>query len=106
MNEVIESNEFKRIYNELVEYKTLEKELGINLITLFSVFKYGLYFIKKNEVYEVNPIDISMDVGEEPSILFLNVWYYDELDEQRTTELYFEDYGKTWSLDRSELEDV
>ena len=91
-------------YEKLQQLENIEEELGIDLITLFAVFKSGLYFIKNNEIFSVEPIDISIYVGEDPFILFLNVWYYDELDEQRTTELYFEDYGKTWSLDRSELE--
>ena len=91
-------------YEKLQQLENIEEKLDIDLITLFSVFKSGLYFIKNNEVYEVNPIDISIYVGEDPFILFLNVWYYDELDEQRTTELYFEDYGKTWWLEKPEEE--
>ena len=35
---------FAQIITELCEYKTIEEELGIDLITLFSALKYGIYY--------------------------------------------------------------
>ena len=91
-------------YEKLQQLENIEEELGIDLITLFAVFKKGLYFIKNNEIFSVNPIDISIDVGEYPFKLFFIVWYHNEQFEQKTTELDFKDYGKTWGLTRKELE--
>lgn len=122
--EGIESNEFEKICDELIEYKSLEKELGIDLITLFKALKKGIWY-KHNEM-KVNPkyydnndrwdwcdlpyyietkkivIEYIKKFGLRKSndkLLFFSVRAYDDW-----YELYFEDYGKTWALTREELE--
>lgn len=122
--EGIESSEFERICDELIEYKSLEKELGIDLITLFKALKKGIWY-KHNEM-KVNPkyydnndrwdwcdlpyyietkkivIEYIKKFGLRKSndkLLFFSVRAYDDW-----YELYFEDYGKTWALTKEELE--
>ena len=95
---------FKRIsrdcdilYNflqKLGKLEDIEEELGIDLFTLFKALKQGHIWVKKqNEVISSCEYDLGLtgttydlyckDVGE---------W------------LLVKEYGKTWSLDRRELE--
>ena len=80
--------------NELKQYKDIEEELGIDLITLFKALKNGIW------IYDTNGIKMSTDLFtngltfnycEQPSIQ-----YYDRL-------FYLKDYGKTWALTKEEL---
>lgn len=75
----VESNVFEKICNELIEYKSLEEELGIDLITLFKAFKNGIYY-----------------KGKDNTINFCKI--------KESIYVKLKDYGKTWALDRSELE--
>ena len=77
--EGIESNEFERICDELIEYKSLEEELGIDLITLFKAFKNGIYY-----------------KGKDNTINFCKI--------KESIYVKLKDYGKTWALTKGELE--
>ena len=61
------------------KYKEIEKELGIDLITLFKAFKNGIYYKGKDNIINFCKVKESIYVK-------------------------LKDYGKTWALDRSELE--
>ena len=80
----------------------IEEELGIDLVTLFSALKNGVYyFAKQNQLMfdYVSLISNYIDVGPHDKLSYSFITFYD-----RQT-LSFEDYGKTFSLTREELED-
>ena len=96
----IESNEFEEICNQLIEYKSLEEELGIDLPILFKAIlgnviyvktkddEFNIYAFYRNDryEYEVNIKEKRIEIG------FID-------DEKLYYEYYdFKDYGKTWSL--------
>lgn len=92
------SKHFKVIRDEInkaSQYDSLEKELGIDLITLFKALINGIY------AYDhANDIDHMKIIST----------FYDTKDMECLTdfdgdifEYNFEDYGKTWALTREEL---
>ena len=80
-------------FQDLQEYRKIEDELGINLITLFKALKDGI-FIKGDE----SVIDIRDDR------LYLSYipekWFIEHYD---LGTFSFKDYGKTWALTKEEL---
>ena len=87
----------------LEEYRKIEKELGIDLITLFKALKHGVY-------YKV----INKDSPNYGKIFFdkyvLWGWnidsdgnYFAMMQSQMQT-FNLKDYGKTWALTKEELE--
>ena len=78
-----------KIVNELIQYKTIEKELGIDLITLFKALKNGFY--TKTARYT----GYGMGVSIEKKCLWREEWQDDIY--------YFKDYSKTWALTKEEL---
>ena len=90
------------IFNKLGKLEDLEEEIGIDLITLFSALKNGVYyFAKQNQLMfdYVSLISNYIDVGPHDKLSYSFITFYD-----RQT-LSFEDYGKTFALTREELED-
>lgn len=82
---------------ELIEYKKIEEELGIDLDVLFKASK-GIV------VYNESKTAIQIDVI--PTIDLFNkrlIVYTGDLSRPYKT-LYFKDYGKTWALTKEELE--
>ena len=89
------SCEEKEIAKEVkwLEINEFEKELGIDLVTLFKAFN-GLFYKKDNEIkfschiavidYGIYILEESMTIGE-------------------GIKLYFDDYGKTWALTKEVL---
>ena len=69
----------------LEQYKNIEKELGIDLITLFKALKNGIYCKIGNKIEHILAPHLS--------------WYC-----QQIYICNINDYGKTWSLTREELE--
>ena len=111
--EGIESSEFERICDELIEYKSLEEELGIDLIILFKALKEGVWFSFKN--MKTESFSVKYKNKKHHIIPKLKVYqnavgainWYLEIAHKNWSYNYFlypEYYGKTWSLDRSELE--
>jgi len=78
-----------KIVNELIQYKKIEEELGIDLITLFKALKNGFY--TKTARYT----GYGMGVSIEKKCLWREEWQDDIY--------YFKDYGKTWALTKEEL---
>lgn len=84
---------FLRIVAEMRQYKTIEKELGIDLETLFKALKDGIYFKVKDKIYFTN--GLNLDFKEKA--LF-------EFNEYGDYEIYeLDEYGKTWALTKKEL---
>lgn len=86
-----------QVMNELVAYKQIEQELGIDLTTLFKAF---------NEIVfrDGNVINFSHRI-----ILIKNHygWCIEPLEmrlQNKQLFLLLKDYGKTWALTRKELE--
>lgn len=98
--------DFDVIETELKEHeqnKTLEQELGIDLVTLFKALKNGACFKRydKNGNVEIKRVpleNISLrKSGEE--------WVFDiKLKNFSTGYIIRGNYGKTWALTREELE--
>ena len=94
----LDIDKLNRIYD-------LEKELGIPLEVLFKALKEGIWFKNKNgKLRNVDKIHLN-------SLLFwMGKFAVDCLPEEEIEEgfnyiqLHFKDYGKTWSLDRKDLE--
>lgn len=85
------ANRFKNILETIKEYKIIEKELGIDLITLFKALKDGIY---------VN--------GEKVDVLlFYDMDFFNktsfQLHASNGINYYIKDYGKTWALTKEEL---
>lgn len=78
---------------ELIEYKKIEKELGIDLITLYKCFKSTKFYVKNlfNEIIEVQSDIVRFDIG--------NGYVYFGTDYCPLSS-----YGKTWALTKKELE--
>lgn len=83
---------------EYEQYKTTEKEFGIDLLTLIKALKNGIYssfvdssnkriILKSNEVLLLKTLD-GLDC------------FFEDNDERF---LLFSDYGKTWALTKEEL---
>ncbi len=100
------TNRFKNILETIKEYKTLEEELGIDLITLVNAMRNGVYVINiYNEI-----------TFEEPMICFnqekgTDLYVLESITQSPPKELcesfnyYLKDYGKTWALTKEELKD-
>ena len=78
-----------------------KEELGIDLITLFSALKYGVYYLASDGQLIHDYVSLTNN--------YINVGAHDKLSysfmtflEKRT--LLFTDYSKTWALTKEELE--
>lgn len=83
----------EKLENELKIYKNIEREFGIDLITLVNALKNGIY-IRDDK----NIIDIRDD--------YLYLTYRQDqwlLDHYVLGRFYLKDYGKTWALTKEEL---
>ena len=87
--------EYEVIKNTLNKYKDIEKELGIELVTLFSILRTGGYIWVKN-------------------CKGINEWHVESLKQRGLDKQWYltysnnvrvklKDYGKTWALTRKEL---
>ena len=92
--EGIESSEFERICDELIEYKSFEEELGIDLITLFKAISNEKGIWKK--VYGTK------DFVNTRAMLTCEFDKWRIYDKEWIYEL--KDYGKTWALTKEKLE--
>ena len=85
---------FAQIVKELCEYKTIEDELGIDLVTFFKALTKGFYTIRE---------DLGLITDAE---LVLN-HTYPKFVFIRDDSMYFyplKDYGETWALTKEELQ--
>ena len=81
------------IMQENKKYKSLEEELGIDLITLFKALKNGIYLNKDYE--EPIPVYLDKDLYGKKFCLCSG--------HKAPTNYHFKDYGKIWALTEEEL---
>ena len=89
----------EKVYNKLGRLEDLEEELGIDLITLFRAKKEGIYYKTINHnIYYISKNCLCLEFNDEWELWVENHLILDGLL------INLKDYGKTWVLDRSELE--
>ena len=104
-SDIFEENLLRPIEKDLEvleEYRKIEEELGIDLITLFNIDKQlntkkEIWFKIEDEIEENFRFD-SYYIIDLKHKAFVKI-EYEPLDY-----LYFKDYGKTWALTKEELE--
>jgi len=82
-----------RLAKEIKQYKDIEEELGIDLITLFKALTNGFYTIRE-------------DLGLITDARLVLNHTYPKFEFIRDDSMYFynlKDYGKTWALTKEEL---
>ena len=100
---VVGKTMFVQMSKELIEYKTLEEELGIDLIIFMRI-------LHQMDAQDFKPVEkIDKDWIATP---YQNVRYSIDLKKQKLIEhgreehvLKFKDYGKKWALTKEELKD-
>lgn len=103
-------NTIEKELKEHEQYKDIEKELGVDLATLFKALKNGIYV--KNRKNEIRRVSCNIGLVETGGCNSLGLrfqdtnykWRYLVLDTSRDNDV--KDYGKTWALTREELQDV
>lgn len=91
-------DEIKKGLDELNQLKTIEEELGVDLITLFKASKQGIFIKKQNtNEKEIDFEEITLDLDNK---LLLFRHPRKEIGKGRV----LSQYGRTWSLTREELE--
>lgn len=93
----------ERTLKEHEKYKAIEEELGIDLLTLFKISKYGFYHKSSFINIKTHRIDYSINYCD-----YAYIYYVSDTKEWCVgtihTTLNIKDYGKTWALTREELE--
>lgn len=101
--------EFKSIRKDLdrlEQYKSIEKELGIDLITLFKALKNGIWTNQEQTYGDAKQGKIRFFkvrlLLEEKSIgcIHNSIWKGEEVIKR----LYLKNYRKTWALRKEDLE--
>ena len=100
----VESNVFEKICNELIEYKSLEEELDIDLPTLFKALKqdyiyYKHYYAWGNEFKIYKEYITGLKCIDDNTIA---LWVGEYSGKEHIA--YLKDYGKTWALRKEYLE--
>lgn len=101
--ELIEAREtLEKELDRLEEYRKIEEEIGIDLITLFKALKYGVYYYTSQNQLTHDYVwlydnYVSANVRDKLSYSLLTCFQKQILS--------FEDYGTTWSIYRENLED-
>ena len=78
--------------DQLEEYRKIEEELGIDLITLFKALKDGIYINEDGSVYK----DCIKSIEN-----WSDGWGFISNDDY--IEVLFKDYGISWALDKEEF---
>ena len=101
-NALKDYEKIKKASDTLSKYKDLERELGIDLITLINIFAKGFYARIKGDderyLYQFDARDIELNIERKSLIV------YEEWSEDEYKEYPFKKYGKTWALTKEELE--
>ena len=110
-NRLITETEIKdSIYYRLKLLEDLEEDIGMSLLTLFRILKWGQIIVKYRPMYGPNKIillsrkikDLYYDDGD----YILHI--YEDGDDGYWINfdyVYVKDYGKTWAIKKEELED-
>ena len=78
--------------DQLEEYRKIEEELGIDLITLFKALKDGIYINEDGSVYK----DCIKSIEH-----WSDDWGFISNDDY--IDMLFKDYGISWALDKEEF---
>lgn len=94
--------EIRTALEKLSRLEDIEEEIGIDLITLFKALKYGAYYYTSQNQLTHDYVwlydnYVSASVRDKLSYSLLTCFQKQILS--------FEDYGKTWSIYRENLED-
>ena len=101
-SDIFEENLLRPIEKDLEvleKYRKIEKEIGIDLITLFKALKKGVYVKFDSYFGNIGELDIKIVKDNATGICYRNKKWY--LQEEETL---VKDYGKTWALTKEELE--
>ena len=100
----VESNVFEKICNELIEYKSLEEELDIDLPTLFKALKQDYIYFKDFYGWD-NKFKIKKEyiLGLKYADDNTPVFWTDDYGKEHM--VYIKDYGTKWALRKEDLED-
>lgn len=79
---------------ELIEYKKIEDELGIDLITLFKAINKGIYINLNHSIKRAKIMNADI---KHKTLTYIT------LEDWNEEWLNFIDYGKTWALTEKEL---
>ena len=108
--------------HKLGQLEDIERELGVDLVTLFKAIENGFYYIKNDEIHfcrwciRVNYSLIEVSPCYAVKETTLQSCYYGDVSELKQTKdahywdwdtsLYvkLKDYGKSWALTKEELE--
>ena len=82
--------------DQLEEYRKIEEEIGIDLITLFEALKNGIFVAYDSSFGMANKPKIKITKDTATGICYRNKKWYIQEDET-----LIKDYGKTWSLDKN-----
>ena len=88
---------FAQIIKELCEYKTIEDELGIDLITIWRAKTRNFYF--KNSLGEIYPV-MFQSIDHITKRIHFTVLNETNIKNSSSA---LKDYGKTWALTKEEL---
>jgi len=89
-------NRIEKELKEYEQYKAIEEEIGIDLVTLFKASKNGVYVKETQYSRRSDYIDgASLGFGHN------SFYFYDA--KNRLWNMFFKDYGKTWALTKEEL---
>ena len=108
-NRLITENEIKdSIYNRLKLLEDLEEDIGMSLLTLFRILKWGQIICKFRPMWDPKKtILVSRKIN---SLYYDGCYYKLEIDEDGDEgyiidyDPYIKDYGITWALTKEELE--
>lgn len=88
----------EKALKEHEQYKSIEEELGIDLVILFKALKNGIYEKFEDGTY-IKFNGLCMPIKSHKLKLNVNK----KCLERGNDYFYFKDYGKTWALTKEEL---
>jgi len=100
MNDATGEEAFREYFEaNVMPYRNIEKELGINLLTLFKALKNGIWVkysssIIEHKTWYVHLLDNYVGWKENSGSLY---------DHDRVEDRRLKDYGNTWALTKEEL---
>ena len=103
---------FNAEYAKLADLEDIEDELEIDLITLYKALNKGFYIKYNNKIVYIHPDkNITVNFWYNLINVYISPKFFidckkrtDYLSEEIDEEYWFKDYGKTWSLDKGNLE--
>ena len=109
-NRLITENEIKdSIYNRLKLLEDLEEDIGMSLLTLFRILKWGEIIYKTRSLYHHNKIILESrkidGLYYDGSYYILKIHNNFEDDNDNYDVVYVKDYGITWAITKEELGD-